>query len=92
MVSTETDDSTTPTVTVVSNSTNNTTNDDDVIEEDDGLDPVQVEDDNDNALDPDNEDPTHLPNNVFCFTDDDFLESVTNMINVTRHCSKWCDT
>ena len=44
-------------------------------EEEDVLDPAQIVDgDNDNAPDPEDEDPAYLPNNDFCFTEDDFLE------------------
>ena len=85
-------DSAATTVTAVSTAaTNDTANYDAVIEEEDVLDPAQIEGEPDNAPDPEDEDPTQLPNNDFCFTEDDFLESVTNMNDATRHRSKWRD-
>ena len=76
-------------MTAESSSLGDTANLDATNEEEDVLDPAQTDDNNDNAPDPEDEDPAHLPNNDFCFTGDDFLECVTNMIDSTRRHSKW---
>ena len=78
-------------MTAESSSLGDTANLDATNEEEDVLDPAQIDDNNDNAPDPEDEDPAHLPNNDFCFTEDDFLESLSNMNDATRHRSKWRD-
>ena len=91
-VSTETDNSTTTTLTAELSTVDDASNLDAINEEEDVLDPAQIVDgDNDNAPDPEDEDPANLPNNDFCFTEDDFLESLSNMNDATRHRSKWRD-
>ena len=78
-------------MTAESSALDNTANVDAINEEEDVLDTVQIYDNTDNAKDPEDEDPAHLPNNDFCFTEDDFLESLSNMNDTTRHHSKWRD-
>ena len=91
-VSTETDNSTTTTLTAELSTVDDASNLDAINEEEDVLDPAQIVDgDNDNAPDPEDEDPANLPNNDFCFTEDDFLESLSNMNDATRHRGKWRD-
>ena len=34
-------------------------------------------------------DPESIPNNDFCFTEDKFLESITEMNDATRHHAVW---
>ena len=78
-------------MTSESNALDGASNVDAINEEEDVLNPAQIDGDNDNAPDPEDQDPTHLPNNDFCFTEDDFLESLSNMNDATRHRSKWHD-
>jgi len=54
---------------------NNTIN-----KEEDVLDPILIEGDIEEQADLE-----AMPNNDFCFTEDDFLESVTEMNDATRH-------
>ena len=81
----------TTTLSAESNTLDNTSNIDAINEEEDVLDPVQIDGNNGNVPDPEDEDPAHVPNNNFCFTEDDFLESLSNMNDATRHRSKWHD-
>ena len=64
-------------------------------EEEDPLNPADIQgdvnDDDDPASDAGPQDPVSLPNNDFCFTEDDFLESVTGMNDATRHRGVWHD-
>ena len=96
IVSTEDNNPGTTTLTVESNACNDASNFDAFNEEeDDVLDPAQidddidVDDDDDDALDPEDEDPAHLPNNNSYFTEHDFLESLSNLNDATRHRHKW---
>ena len=59
-------------------------------EEEDPLNPADIEGHANDDDDPASEaDPQSLPNNDFCFTEDDFLESVTGMNDATRHRGVW---
>ena len=53
-------------------------------EEEDVLDHIRMEGDIEEQADPE-----AMPNNDFCFTEDDFLESVTEMNDATRHRGVW---
>ena len=63
-------------------------------EEEDPLNPADIEGDanDDDASEADLPELIPLPNNDFCFTEDDFLESVTGMNDATRHRGVWHDT
>ena len=76
-------------MTVESNFTSDTVDLDATIEEEDVLDPAQIEDNDDNVLVADNEDPIHIPNNDFCFIEDDFIESLNNINGVIKHRSAY---
>ena len=72
-------------MTSESSSLGDTANLDATNEEEDVLDPTQIDDNDDNAPDPEDEDPAHLPSKDFCLTEDDFLESLSNVSDATRH-------
>jgi len=53
-------------------------------EEEDVLDGIQIEGSIEEQANPED-----MPNNDFCFTEDDFLESITKMNDSTRHRGVW---
>ena len=68
-------------------------------EEEESLNPADVEGgaNDDKEVDPDAtssmvpRDDSKVPNNEFCFTEDDFLQSVIGMNDTTRHQCVWHD-